>query len=38
LQQNQLALADSTSAVSIDLVRVYRALGGGWQQSPPAAM
>jgi NodT family efflux transporter outer membrane factor (OMF) lipoprotein len=36
LQQNQLALADSTSAIGIDLVRVYRALGGGWPQSPPA--
>lgn len=37
LQQNQLALADSTRSVSIDLVRVYRALGGGWQQSSLAA-
>jgi multidrug efflux system outer membrane protein len=30
-QQNQLALADSTTAVTTDLVRLYRALGGGWQ-------
>jgi multidrug efflux system outer membrane protein len=36
-QQNQLALADSTSAVSVDLVRVYRALGGGWPQSSAPA-
>jgi len=41
LQQNQLALADSMTGVATDLVRVYRALGGGWQQvsqqvqSPP---
>jgi NodT family efflux transporter outer membrane factor (OMF) lipoprotein len=32
-QQNRLALADSTTAVSTDLVHLYRALGGGWQ--PP---
>jgi outer membrane protein, multidrug efflux system len=31
LQQNQLALADSTTAAAVDLVRLYRALGGGWQ-------
>jgi NodT family efflux transporter outer membrane factor (OMF) lipoprotein len=37
LQQNQLALADSVTAVSTDLVRVYRALGGGWQQGPQPA-
>jgi len=37
LQQNQLALADSISAVSTDLVRVYRTLGGGWQQASLAA-
>jgi outer membrane protein, multidrug efflux system len=35
LQQNQLSLADSVTAVNTDLVRVYRALGGGWQQGPP---
>lgn len=29
-QQNELALADSTTAVSTDLVALYRALGGGW--------
>ncbi len=37
LQQNQLALADSMGAVSTDLVRVYRSLGGGWQQTSLAA-
>lgn len=29
-QQNELALADSTTAVTTDLVDLYRALGGGW--------
>jgi multidrug efflux system outer membrane protein len=29
-QQNELALADSTTAVTTDLVNLYRALGGGW--------
>ncbi len=29
-QQNELALADSVTAVSTDLVALYRALGGGW--------
>ncbi len=37
LQQNQLALADSLGALSTDLVRVYRSLGGGWQQTSLAA-
>ena len=31
LQQNQLALTDSATAVAVDLVRLYRALGGGWE-------
>jgi outer membrane protein, multidrug efflux system len=31
LQQNQLSLHDSTTAVTTDLVGLYRALGGGWQ-------
>jgi NodT family efflux transporter outer membrane factor (OMF) lipoprotein len=31
LQQNELSLADSTTAVTTDLVGLYRALGGGWQ-------
>jgi len=31
LQQNQLSLADSSTAVTTDLVGLYRALGGGWQ-------
>ena len=36
LQQNELALADSIAAVTTDLVRLYRALGGGWQTMPAA--
>jgi multidrug efflux system outer membrane protein len=32
LQPNELSLADSNTAVTTDLVRLYRALGGGWQQ------
>jgi NodT family efflux transporter outer membrane factor (OMF) lipoprotein len=31
LQQNQLALASTTTAVATDLVAIYRALGGGWE-------
>jgi NodT family efflux transporter outer membrane factor (OMF) lipoprotein len=31
LQQNQLSLAESRTAVGNDLVRLYRALGGGWE-------
>ena len=34
LQQNELSLADSTTAASADLVGLYRALGGGWQPAP----
>ncbi|QUD89774.1 efflux transporter outer membrane subunit [Phenylobacterium montanum] len=30
LQQNQLSLADATTAVSTDLIGLYKALGGGW--------
>jgi NodT family efflux transporter outer membrane factor (OMF) lipoprotein len=30
LQQAELALADSTAALSTDLVALYKALGGGW--------
>ena len=30
-EQNEVALADATTAVSADLVQLYRALGGGWQ-------
>ena len=33
LQDNQLALATDTTAVSTDLVAIYRALGGGWETS-----
>jgi NodT family efflux transporter outer membrane factor (OMF) lipoprotein len=36
-QQHQLSLADSTTAVAADLVRLYRALGGGWQAGDRAA-
>jgi outer membrane protein, multidrug efflux system len=31
LQQNQLELADTTTAVSTDLVLLYKTLGGGWE-------
>jgi outer membrane protein TolC len=31
LQQTELALADSTATVSINLVALYKALGGGWE-------
>jgi len=31
LQQNELALATNTTAISTDLVAIYRALGGGWE-------
>ncbi|HLI22380.1 MAG TPA: efflux transporter outer membrane subunit, partial [Stellaceae bacterium] len=37
LQQTELALADSTAAVSTDLVALYKALGGGWQTQTGAA-
>ena len=30
LEQDQVTLADSTTSVSIDLVALYKALGGGW--------
>jgi len=30
LEQNELALADASTAVSTDLVVLYKALGGGW--------
>ena len=33
LQQNQLSLAQSSTVVGDDLVSLYRALGGGWEQS-----
>jgi multidrug efflux system outer membrane protein len=33
LQQNQLSLAQSNTIVGDDLVSLYRALGGGWEQS-----
>jgi NodT family efflux transporter outer membrane factor (OMF) lipoprotein len=38
LQQNQMSLVDSNTAVSSDLVLIYRALGGGWQQGAAPAM
>ena len=34
-QQSQLALADATTAVSLDLVRLYQSLGGGWRSARP---
>jgi outer membrane protein, multidrug efflux system len=33
-EQNALALAQASTAVSADLVQLYRALGGGWQSAP----
>lgn len=36
LEQNELALADTTTAVSTDLVQLYKTLGGGWQTGPAA--
>ncbi len=35
-EQNELSLADATTAVSSDLVQLYRALGGGWQSAASA--
>ena len=37
LQQNELSLTDSTTSLSGDLVRLYRALGGGWEQDSKRA-
>jgi NodT family efflux transporter outer membrane factor (OMF) lipoprotein len=39
LEQNELALADTTTAVSTDLVLLYKTLGGGWesQELKPAS-
>ena len=34
LEQNQLSLAEATTAVSSDLVLLYKTLGGGWQTLP----
>jgi multidrug efflux system outer membrane protein len=31
LQQTELALANSMAAVSLNLVALYKALGGGWE-------
>jgi len=36
VQQNQLSLAEATTAVSTDLVALYKSLGGGWESSPGA--
>jgi outer membrane protein, multidrug efflux system len=33
MQQNQDSLAESRTAVSVDLVRLYRTLGGGWESA-----
>jgi NodT family efflux transporter outer membrane factor (OMF) lipoprotein len=33
----QLQLADSTTTVSANLVQLYKALGGGWEQTYPVA-
>jgi outer membrane protein, multidrug efflux system len=37
LQQNQASLIDSTTAVAVDLVSLYRALGGGWEAADRSA-
>jgi multidrug efflux system outer membrane protein len=37
LQQNQESLIDSITAVAVDLVGLYRALGGGWQAGDSSA-
>ena len=36
-EQNELSLADASTAVSADLVQLYRALGGGWEGGPDTA-
>jgi outer membrane protein TolC len=36
-EQNEVALADATTAVSADLVQLYRTLGGGWEDSSDSA-
>jgi multidrug efflux system outer membrane protein len=33
LQQNRLSQAENVTAISTDLVAVYRALGGGWESA-----
>jgi outer membrane protein TolC len=33
--QAQLQLAESTTTVSQNLVQLYKALGGGWEQAFP---
>jgi NodT family efflux transporter outer membrane factor (OMF) lipoprotein len=38
LLSNQLLLADSTTAVSNNLVALYKALGGGWETDLPEAV
>ncbi|HEV2443705.1 MAG TPA: efflux transporter outer membrane subunit [Steroidobacteraceae bacterium] len=35
-EQNEVSLADAQTAVSADLVQLYRALGGGWESSDGA--
>jgi outer membrane protein, multidrug efflux system len=35
LEQNQLSLAEATTAISTDLVALYKALGGGWESTEP---
>lgn len=37
-QQTELSLADSTAAVSTDLVAIYKALGGGWEGEDNATL
>ncbi|MGA9367099.1 MAG: TolC family protein, partial [Steroidobacteraceae bacterium] len=35
-EENEVSLADATTAVSADLVQLYRALGGGWESGAAA--
>ena len=35
-EENELSLADAQTAVSADLVQLYRTLGGGWQSTDSA--
>ena len=37
LQQSELTLADSTASLSTDLVALYKALGGGWEDEGEVA-
>ena len=36
-QQNAVLLADENTAISTDLIVLYKALGGGWTAGAPGA-